>query len=290
MGGALAAVLVGPWTGVLCLTVVLLVQGVLFADGGLTALGTNITLMGVVTVAVGWARHAARAARAAAAYGVASCPPRPPARCSPCPRPRWPSSRCSRSAAPSSSPLGTLAASMLGWHVLIGIGEAVITGADRRAPSSPSVPTWCTPRAACARAAAAHPDGDGRGGAGARRPAARVRASAGSPGPRLATASLLAGVVSFYASANPDGLEFVAGEHGFLDSAKDSAVAGSPLADYGISGIADARLSGGLAGVIGVVVTVAIALAVFAVLSRRRAHRATRPARDSAADRAPERV
>src|SRR6476620_8729431 len=54
MGGALAAVLVGPWTAVLCMAVVLLVQGLLMADGGITALGTNITLMGLVTVVVGW--------------------------------------------------------------------------------------------------------------------------------------------------------------------------------------------------------------------------------------------
>jgi cobalt/nickel transport system permease protein len=54
MGGALAAVLVGPWTAVLCVSVVLLVQSLLFADGGITALGTNIVLMAVTTVVVGW--------------------------------------------------------------------------------------------------------------------------------------------------------------------------------------------------------------------------------------------
>ena len=54
LGGALAAALVGPWTGVLVMATVLLVQGLLFADGGLTALGTNITLMGLVTVLVGY--------------------------------------------------------------------------------------------------------------------------------------------------------------------------------------------------------------------------------------------
>ena len=54
LGGALAAVLVGPWTAVLCLSVVLLVQALLMADGGITALGTNVTLMGLVGVAVGW--------------------------------------------------------------------------------------------------------------------------------------------------------------------------------------------------------------------------------------------
>src|SRR3954452_5127612 len=54
LGGALAAILVGPFTGLLCMSVVLLVQCLLFADGGITALGTNIDLMGVVTVTVGW--------------------------------------------------------------------------------------------------------------------------------------------------------------------------------------------------------------------------------------------
>lgn len=54
LGGALAAVLVGPWTATLCLSVVLIVQALLFADGGITALGTNIVLMALVGVWVGW--------------------------------------------------------------------------------------------------------------------------------------------------------------------------------------------------------------------------------------------
>ena len=54
LGGTLAAVLVGPWTAVLCVSTVLLVQALLMADGGITALGTNITLMALVGVAVGW--------------------------------------------------------------------------------------------------------------------------------------------------------------------------------------------------------------------------------------------
>src|SRR3954470_5555752 len=54
LGGALAAILVGPFTGLLCMSVVFLVQCLLFADGGITALGTNIMLMGVTTVVVGW--------------------------------------------------------------------------------------------------------------------------------------------------------------------------------------------------------------------------------------------
>ena len=54
LGGLLAAVLVGPAAGAMCLAVVLLVQA-LFADGGLTALGANITVMGLVTAFGGYA-------------------------------------------------------------------------------------------------------------------------------------------------------------------------------------------------------------------------------------------
>ena len=55
LGGALAAVLVGPWAGALCVAVVLLVQALLFADGGLTALGLNIVNMALVTALGGYA-------------------------------------------------------------------------------------------------------------------------------------------------------------------------------------------------------------------------------------------
>jgi cobalt/nickel transport system permease protein len=54
LGGALAAVLVGPWVGCLCIAVVLMVQALLFADGGLTALGLNIVNMALVTAFVGY--------------------------------------------------------------------------------------------------------------------------------------------------------------------------------------------------------------------------------------------
>jgi cobalt/nickel transport system permease protein len=54
LGGALAAILVGPFTGALCVAVVLIVQSLLFADGGLTALGVNVVDMALVTVVVGY--------------------------------------------------------------------------------------------------------------------------------------------------------------------------------------------------------------------------------------------
>jgi cobalt/nickel transport system permease protein len=54
LGGALAAILIGPYAGLLAVTTVLIVQALLFADGGLSALGLNVLNMGVVTVVVAW--------------------------------------------------------------------------------------------------------------------------------------------------------------------------------------------------------------------------------------------
>lgn len=54
LGGALAAILAGPWVGALCVAIVLVVQALLFADGGLTMLGANITNMALIGTAVGY--------------------------------------------------------------------------------------------------------------------------------------------------------------------------------------------------------------------------------------------
>ena len=54
LGGALAVILVGPWVGALCVSTVLIVQCLLFADGGLTALGLNITNMALLGTAAGY--------------------------------------------------------------------------------------------------------------------------------------------------------------------------------------------------------------------------------------------
>jgi cobalt/nickel transport system permease protein len=127
MGGALAAVLVGPWTAVLCLTVVLLVQGLLMADGGITALGTNITLIGIVTVLVGWGvfvvlrsllpARLSVVAPSAAAGALVSVPAAALV-------------FTGLFAVGGQAPvdLGAVATAMLGWHTVIGIGEAVVTG------------------------------------------------------------------------------------------------------------------------------------------------------------------
>ncbi|MCU0301999.1 MAG: PDGLE domain-containing protein [Candidatus Nanopelagicales bacterium] len=88
----------------------------------------------------------------------------------------------------------------------------------------------------------------------------------------LVVSLALAGIVSFYASSDPDGLEKVAEDIGFIESAQDSATAGSPLSDYAAVGVEDPRLSVGIAGVVGVLLTAAIAFGLFLWLGRR--HRA----------------
>jgi cobalt/nickel transport system permease protein len=127
MGGALAAVLVGPWTAVLCLAVVLLVQALLMADGGITALGTNITLIGIVTVVVGWAvfvvlrrvlpKRLDLVAPAAAVGALVSVPVAALV-------------FTGLFAIGGNAPvdLAAVATAMFGWHTVIGIGEAAVTG------------------------------------------------------------------------------------------------------------------------------------------------------------------
>jgi len=54
IGGALAASLIGPWAGVLAVTVVLIVQALVFADGGLTAIGLNVFIMAILPTMAAW--------------------------------------------------------------------------------------------------------------------------------------------------------------------------------------------------------------------------------------------
>ena len=79
----------------------------------------------------------------------------------------------------------------------------------------------------------------------------------------------LAGFVSFYASSHPDGLEKVAEDIGFLETAKDHSNANGALADYNVKGLDNARLSTGAAGVIGVLATAGVSTGLFLVLRRR---------------------
>ncbi|MFF5899412.1 energy-coupling factor ABC transporter permease [Streptomyces argenteolus] len=270
LGGALAAILVGPYTGVLCIAVVLLMQGVLFADGGLTALGVNITVMGVVTTVVAYALFRGltrvlprtRRSTTAAAF-VAALVSVPAAAVA--------FTAIYAIGGTTDVPLGQVLAAMVGVHVLIGIGEAAITALTVGAVIA------VRPDLVHGARGLATPLKLRVGGALVDAPAATpVPARAAARSTRavwatgLAAALVLAGFVSFYASANPDGLEKVAADKGIDEKVQEHDAAGSPLADYGVEDVSNARVSGGLAGVIGVGVTVAVGSGVFWTLRSRR--------------------
>ncbi|MEU8496401.1 energy-coupling factor ABC transporter permease [Streptomyces lavendulae] len=272
LGGALAAILVGPCTGVLCVSVVLLMQGILFADGGLTALGVNITNMAVVTVVVAYAvfrgllkvlpagrRSVTVAAFAGALLSV--------------PGAAVMFTLFYALGGTTDVPIGKVFTAMTGVHVLIGIGEAVITAATVGAVIAvrPDLVHGAHGLAVPLKLRV-----DGRlVDAPAAAAAAPVPAAARSTRPLwisgLVTALVLAGFVSYYASSSPDGLEKVAADQGIDAKAREHAAAGSPLADYSVKDVSDARLSGGLAGIIGVGGTVLVGTGIFWAVRRRRA-------------------
>ena len=85
----------------------------------------------------------------------------------------------------------------------------------------------------------------------------------------VVVALLLAGVVSFYASSSPDGLNRVAQDKGFSHSQTRHHGDGSPFAGYGTAGVRDERLSKGVAGVAGSVVVLALAGGLTLLVRRR---------------------
>ena len=84
-------------------------------------------------------------------------------------------------------------------------------------------------------------------------------------------ALLLAGVVSFYASSAPDGLDRVAGDHGLAETEREHAAGGSPLADYRARGVENDRLATAIAGVTGGLVVLALFGGLTFLLRRRAA-------------------
>lgn len=157
LGGALAAILVGPWLGALCVGIVLVVQALLFADGGLTALGTNITNMALVGTAVGFAvavvlrKVAIRSRGGLITVAFISA---------------WVNTVVASLAfvaeyaigGAGGASLSAVAVAMVGFHALIGIGEGVITALTvgavasarpdlvylLRASASAATPAWTT--------------------------------------------------------------------------------------------------------------------------------------------------
>lgn len=251
LGGALAAVLLGPRVGTLVVTVVVVVQALLFADGGITALGYNVVNMAIVPAFGGWALFRLfRRVLPASSGGVVGAT----ALAAGC------SVVLSAAAfslewlfgASAPVPFDTVFASMVGVHALIGIGEGVISGL------------------AVAAVLAARPDlVTGAADLPAESLAGRARVGARTFAIGAVVATLIVAVVVSQLSVDdPDGLEKVAEEEGFITSAEDHALADSPFADYATRGIDDETLSLAVAGATGALLTLVVGFGLVSAARR----------------------
>lgn len=227
IGATLAAVLLGPFAAVLALSSVLILQCFLFADGGVTALGANIFNMSLVATFTGWAIYrltsrlmgnGLRARLAGAAFGA------------------WCSTVvaavvCSGQLAFSGTAAWNVVfPAMTGVHMLIGIGEALITALVL------SVIAGVRPELLQEQNTPSTETGTG----------ALI-------GYGLLVALGLAVFVSPFACGWPDGLEKVAEKLGFEHSAAEAALLSSPLPDYAVPGLQSAVFSTIIAGCVGTV-------------------------------------
>jgi cobalt/nickel transport system permease protein len=232
LGGVLAGYLLGPWAGTIVMATVIGIQALLFQDGGLLVLGANIFNMGIIGTlggsfvargigtALGGSRSASILGAGAAAWLAVVA-----------------------AAGFTTLQLGLSGTTniavglpaMLGVHALIGIGEALITVAALTfiAQTAPDILS----------------------GVSAPQKASPVR--------RLVTGAAIAGGVatlaSVFASADPDGLEAVAEELGFLDAGLSAPFELFP--DYTIPGL-DGTASTVVAGLLGMIVVIGVLLAL----------------------------
>lgn len=237
IGAALAFIVLGPWLGLLVMTAVIALQALLFQDGGLVVMGANILIMGIVPGFVGYgvyqlAGNHGRAVKLGAA-GVGA----------------WLSVVMGALvtavllAMSGTANLTLVVPLMVGIHMLIGIGEALIT------------------MAALSFIMRSRPQ--------------LLGVNQASSGMRWLLAGI--GIVLFvillspFASSSPDGLEWVAEQQAFIDQAADAPF--MLLADYTIPALGDSSLSTVLAGVIGAVVVAVFVLFVGRLFGRRSEQR-----------------
>lgn len=232
LGGVLAGYLLGPWAGTIVMATVIGIQALLFQDGGLLVLGANIFNMGVIgtlggsfvargaSTALGGSRSASIIGAGAAAWLAVVAAA------------GFTTLQLGLSGTTNVS-IGLPA--MLGVHALIGIGEALITVAALTfiAQTAPDILV----------------------GVSAPRKASPVR--------RLAIGVVIAGGVatlaSLFASADPDGLEAVAEQLGFLDAGLSAPFELFP--DYTIPGL-DGAASTVVAGLLGMIVVIGVLMAL----------------------------
>ncbi|MEJ5224953.1 MAG: energy-coupling factor ABC transporter permease [Anaerolineales bacterium] len=224
LGGALAAMVLGPWAGILVMTAVIAVQALLFQDGGLLVMGANIFNMGVLTALIGFGLYRSVInANRGVRLGVAAVA-------------AWLSTVASALITAlqlwlsGTSRLEIVVPAMLGVHVLIGLGEAIITVA------------------ALAFIEQTRPDLLN----------AEKSAAQGGRGWIVAgvIVSLLAVLLSPLASADPDGLERVAEDFGFLELGQSAPY--QILPDYTIPFLGETAISTIVAGAIGALIVLGL--------------------------------
>ena len=226
LGGALAAIVLGPWAGMLVMAAVIAVQGLLFQDGGLLVMGANILNMGLLTAAIGYGLYRSVANRPRTVklivIGVAA----------------WLSVMAGALATAlqlwlsGTSNLQTVVIAMMSVHALIGLGEALITVA------------------AVSFILRTRPDLLGEESASAQGGRGWVVAGI--------VVSLVVVLLSPLASSNPDGLERVAIDMGFIDAGQSAPYQVIP--DYTLPFLGETPVSTIAAGAIGVLVVLGLAL------------------------------
>jgi cobalt/nickel transport system permease protein len=239
LGAALVTILLGPWAGILTLTCVVGIQALIFQDGGILALGANLFNMGVVGVAVAYAVYRffqwiARGQKWGIFVGGFAA--------------AWSSIFIASLAAAlqlafsGTSPANVAVPAMAGIHALIGIGEGLITVG------------------ALALIYAARRDLLKLGEA---QPAGSKIVLVGG-----ALLAILLAVLSPLASAFPDGLEWVAGQNGFIGQAQEPLY--SIIPDYAFPGISNEAVATIIAGIFGTIVV--LGLALFVAHNRKKSH------------------
>ena len=234
LGGALAAVLLGPYVGTLVVATVIVIQALLFADGGITALGYNVLNMAIVPAFAGWALFVlCRRVLPQTSGGVVGATGLAAGATVVLSSVAFSLEWLFGASAPV--PFDTVFSAMVGVHALIGIGEGVLSAL------------------VVAAVLAARPD--------LVRGAQDLTAEELGTGDRVGARTFVLGgllvvvafaaVVSQFAFDDPDGLERVAIDQGFVDTAQDHALSGSLFADYATRGIGNAQLSLAIAGLAG---------------------------------------
>ena len=252
LGGALAAILLGPSLGSVVVTVVVVIQALVFADGGMTALGYNILNMAVIPSFGGYALYLGfrrllpvSASGVVAAAGLAG----------------WGSVILSAMAFSVEWLFGATApvsfaevfGAMVGVHLLIGVGEAVISGLALGAVLG-ARPDLVFGAADLSRADLS------------RRRGIPVRTFLIGG---LMTSLLVAGIISQFAADDPDGLESVTTETGIVQTADDQIFDSSLFADYATAGIENESLSLAIAGVAGALIVLAVGTGILAAIRLR---------------------